>query len=153
MSLRRTAGPITASVGASVRRTGDPTPIEVVFSPALPLGATGNGGATAATPGDLHATVSAKVMDTAELTVSYTGGWSIVPPTMPARIGRRSEAPRVLSERLDAAGSYIVTAEGLAGRSYTFRVRAPGGDRNETVTFPAAGANADGYTTLTLTIK
>lgn len=34
-SLRRTAGRITASV----RRRGDTTPLEVVFSPALPLGA------------------------------------------------------------------------------------------------------------------
>lgn len=149
MSLKRTAGRIMASV----RRTGDTAPLEVVFSPALPLGAKVSGGTVAATAGDLHAAVTAKVMDTTELTVAYTGGWSIVPPSMPAKIGRRSEAPRVLSERLGADGAYTVSLEGIAGRSYVFRVKTPGGDRNETVTFPASGASADGYTAVALTFK
>jgi hypothetical protein len=92
-------------------------------------------------------------MDMAELTVSYAGGWSIVPASMPAKIGRRSEAPRVISERLGADGGYVVSLEGIAGRSYAFRLKTPTGDRNETVTFPATGANADGYTALTLTFK
>jgi hypothetical protein len=161
-ALKRTAGRIVAAV----RRTGDATPLEIVFSTALPLGARVTGaeaGAAAfdkaqagkATPyvGDLHATVSAQVMDTAELSVSYTGGRSIVPPSMPAKIGHRSEAMRVISERLDASGGYVLSLEGLAGRSYVFRLKTPGGERNETVTFPAAGANADGYTAVTLTFK
>ena len=149
-ALKRVAGRITATV----RRTGDATPLEVVFSPALPLGArVTKGGAAAETPGDLHATVRVKVMDTAELGVSYEGGWSIVPPSMPAKIGHRSEAPRVISERLGADGGYTVSLEGIAGRSYVFRLNTPTGDRNETVTFPATGANADGYTALTLTFK
>jgi hypothetical protein len=150
IALKRAGGRITAAV----RRTGDATPLEVVFSPALPLGAkvTG-GGATIRTPGDLHATVRAKVMDMAELTVSYAGGWSIVPASMPAKIGRRSEAPRVISERLAADGGYVVSLEGIAGRSYAFRLKTPSGDRSETVTFPATGANADGYTATTATFK
>jgi glycogen debranching enzyme len=149
ISLKRTAGRIMASV----RRTGDATPLEILFSPALPLGAkVTSGGTTAETPGDLHATVTAKVMDTTELSVSYTGGWSIVPPAMPAKIGHRSEAPRIISERLGADGAYTVSLEGIAGRSYVFRLKTPSGDRNETVTFPANGANADGYTTLILTV-
>ena len=72
---------------------------------------------------------------------------------MPAKIGHRSEAPRVLSERLGADGGYTVSLEGIAGRSYVFRLKAPGGERNETVTFPATGANADGYTATTVTFK
>jgi hypothetical protein len=87
------------------------------------------------------------------LSVSYSGGWSIVPPSMPARIGHRSEAPRVLSERIGPDGGYVVSLEGVAGRSYVFRLKTPAGNRNETVTFPATGANADGYTALTLTFK
>jgi hypothetical protein len=70
---------------------------------------------------------------------------------MPAKIGRRSEAPRVISERLGTDGSYVVSFEGIAGRRYEFRVKAPGGERTETRTFPATGANADGYTALTVT--
>lgn len=163
--IRRTSGRITATV----KRTGDAAPIEVVFSPALPLGArvdvgrlfrgAGAGAAKATpytstqTPGDLHATVSANVTDTAELSVSYTGGWSVAPPSMPAKIGQRSQAMRVISERLDASGAYVVSLEGIAGRSYVLRLKTPTGDRNETVTFPSANANADGYTNATFTIK
>ncbi len=167
--LRRSAGRITASV----TRQGDVAPIEVVFSPALPLGArvAGAGATVQQTPGDVHATVKAMVTGAAEMSVSYAGGWSIVPPSMPAIIGRRSEAPRVLSERLGADGRYVVSLEGRAGRAYAFRVLTPdaaaaraltadasgGGaaivaalpasaERTVTVTFPANGANADGYT-------
>jgi hypothetical protein len=129
-------------------------------------------GATAvATAGDVHATVRATVNKNAELSVSYTGGWSIVPPAMPAKIGNRSEAPRVLSERLTADGRYAVSLEGLAGRSYTFGVKAPDagspvvqvsaggvaavsgrpGERQVKITFPSTGANADGYTAAVVT--
>ena len=172
--VRRAAGRIPASV----TRTGDAAPLEVVFSPALPLGArvSGAGVTAAATPGDVHATVKASVTGRAELTVSYAGGWSVLPPSMPAVIGHRSEAPRVLSERLGGDGRYAVSLEGIAGRTYSFRVRAPdigtsralttdvtaGGaaalsavlpdssERVVTITFPTSGANADGYTAITV---
>lgn len=88
------------------------------------------------------------VMDKAELSVTYSGGWAVVPPSMPPRIGQRSEAPRVISERYSASNGgtdYEVVLEGLAGRTYTFIVKTPSGDRKETVTFPTTGANADGY--------
>jgi len=173
--IRRTAGRIVATL----TRTGDVTPVEVAFSPALPLGArvTGRGVPTHETPGDIHATVTATVAASAEMTVSYSGGWSIVPPEMPARIGQRSEAPRVLSERLGADGWYEVALEGLAGRSYSFQISAPdartaaaltaattagssafatpvagSAARVVTVTFPSVGANADGYTAMTMRI-
>jgi glycogen debranching enzyme len=74
-ALRRSAGRITATV----RRRGDPAPIEVVFAPALPLGArvVGTGAVVQHTPGDVHATVTAMVTSTVELRVSHTGGWQI----------------------------------------------------------------------------
>jgi len=93
------------------------------------------------------------VTTTAELSVSYSGGWSIVPPSMPPKIGQRSQAPRVISERLGADGRYVVSLEGIAGRSYVFRVKTPTGERSETVTFPSNNANADGYTAATFTMK
>lgn len=168
--LRRTAGRITASV----RRTGDDVaPLEVVFSPAVPLGARVSGAVAKVTAGDAHATVRTMVNKNADLVVSYTGGWSIVPPAMPAKIGNRSEAPRVLSERLTADGHYAVSLEGIAGRSYTFGVKAPAagaptaqvsaggsavvsgnpGERLVTVTFPASGTNADGYAAAIVTFS
>jgi glycogen debranching enzyme len=173
-SLRRTAGRITVSV----HRPGDAPPLEVVFSPALPLGARVQGTPVTVqpTPGDVHVTVKGMLTDAVELHVAYAGGWQIVPPSMPATIGRRSEAPRVLSERLAVDGRYIVSLEGIAGRQYSFRVRTPdaaaaralttevtgGGavemsdvvsgtsERRVAVTFPEKGANSDGYTPVTV---
>ncbi len=177
-ALRRTAGEVTLSLR---RRGGDPAPLEVDFSPALPLGArvTSPLARIRQTPGDVHAAVSSMLVDQAELSVRHEGGWSIVPPVMPPAIGARSAAPRLLSERLtDAAGaSYAVALEGIAGRAYTFRVNAPSPDaaahlsartgvggtaaivasatsgaaRTVTITFPRSGANADGYVGLTVT--
>jgi hypothetical protein len=57
----------------------------------------------------------------------------------------------VLSERLGPDGAYVVSLEGIAGRSYSFRVRTPeGAERVERISFPASGGNADGYTALTV---
>ncbi|HEX5073966.1 MAG TPA: GH116 family glycosyl hydrolase [Gemmatimonadaceae bacterium] len=177
-TLRRTAGGMTAAVR---RRGPDRSPLELVFSPSLPLGARiFGGGATTVTPGDVHATVNARITDSSVVEVRYAGGWAIVPPMMPASIGGRSRAPRVLSERLGASGSpgdrYVVALEGLSGQRYAFEVRAPdeasagalgatastgasvrlgskepGTIRTVEVIFPSTGANADGYTKTTLT--
>lgn len=129
------------------------------------------------TPGDLHATVQASLTTTTSVGVRFTGGWSIIPPSMPATIGGRSRAPRVLSERLVGGTGYVVGLEGLSGETYEFTIRAPdaataralgvevgagasavpgaagqaGTDRMVSITFPAAGANADGYTAVTAT--
>ena len=167
-------------IAATVTREGaDRTPIEVVFSPALPLGArvVSVGSAVTTTPGDLHATVQASLTTTTSVGVRFTGGWSIIPPSMPAAIGSRSRAPRVLSERLVGGTRYVVALEGLSGQTYEFTIRAPDAataralgagvgagasavagpagqretDRIVSVTFPAAGANADGYTATTAT--
>lgn len=153
--VRRSRGKVTLSL----RRVGDGTPLDVEFAPALPLGAqpSGAGVETQRTPGDVHGRVRASVIESGELTVRYSGGWTIEPPDLPPAIGARSSAPRILSERLgDAVGApYVVSLEGLAGRSYTFRVTAPDrpSARAITVTFPSAGANADGYTATTLTLR
>ncbi len=176
LELRRRNGAITLRV----RRAGALTePLEVEFAPSLPLGArvTTRGASVTATPGDSHASVRAAVTTSGELTIAYEGGWSIEPPEMAPAIGDRSAAPRVLSERLvsGTADGYAVVLEGLAGRSYTFRVQAPspaaakgaslladhgarvtssvvtGRDRLITIAFPMTGANADGYATTTLT--
>jgi hypothetical protein len=178
-TLRRTTGVMTAVVR---RRGPTQSSLELVFSPALPLGARVSGGvATTATPGDLHATVSARITDSSVVEVRYSGGWAIMPPVMPARIGGRSRAPRVLSERLAGSGSaaerYAVALEGLSGQRYAFGVRVPdeamaaaldatasagasvqvgpkkaGTLRTVEIIFPSTGANADGYTKTTLTL-
>lgn len=152
IAIRRTAGRITATI----TRSGDTAPIDVVFSPALPLGATVTGAGVTIEPtaGDVHATVNASVSAAAELIVHYTGGWSIIPPSMPAVIGQRSAAPRVLSERLSSNGRYTASLEGLAGRSYTFRLRTPESTTESviTVAFPTTGANADGYSTASVSL-
>ena len=126
----------------TAHRTGGP--IEVFFSPALPPGASVQGEASP-TAGDVHATVRGTLRDTVTVSVSYRGGWTIMPPPASPAIGDRSTAARVLHQSADAA-----TLEGLAGRSYRFRVSDGGEWRHVSVTFPSTGANADGYTTRTL---
>lgn len=135
---------------AELRQRGAEGPIEVVFSPALPLGATTAMERTE-TPGDVHATVRGSLSDSLTLDVPYRGGWSIAVPTSRPAIGDRSVAARILSERL-AGGAYTVTLEGQAGRTERFRVRDSDRWREVEVTFPTAGANADGYTTATLSL-
>jgi glycogen debranching enzyme len=174
LTLRRSSDAITV---VARRRGSSRAPVELVFSPALPLGARIAGSAAAArsTPGDLHATIRAALTDSVVLTVPFTGGWGIVPPAMPATIGSRSRAPRVLGER-GSGDQYVVSLEGLSGQTYTFDVRTPdepsarsldaaagGGGavkllpaagqarRAVDVTFPPSGANADGYTAATVT--
>ncbi len=151
VAIRRSAGHVVAELTRHGPASGV-SPIEVVFSPALPLGATSSL-RVEHTPGDVHATVHGVLRDRVALDVPYSGGWSIIPPVIPARIGHRSEAPRVLSERM-SGGEYVVALEGLAGRSYRFRLREPGkAERFVDVTFPSTAVNADGYSARALTFK
>ena len=173
--LRREAGRLSAAVTRS--GAAPAVPVEIVFSPALPLGARVTSAADVdRTPGDVHATVRGALADTGRYAVAFEGGWLVIPPRMRPAIGDRSSAPRVLSERL-AAERYTIALEGIAGRTYRFRVRAPravsasaleiaagaGGrataapgdgaasaEHAVDVTFPSAGATADGYTALTV---
>ena len=149
IAIHRFAGRVVASFTRRPRTTAT-APLDVVFSPALPLGANSSLH-TEKTPGDIHATVQGILNDHLTLEVPFSGGWSIIPPVMPAMIGARSRAPRVLSERL-SSGKYVVALEGLAGHTYRFRIREPGKTERETdITFPATRANADGYTARTVT--
>ncbi len=155
------------------------SPVEVEFSPALPLGATVALPAAdvTRTAGDVHGTVRARFSDvTAELRVPYSGGWSILQTDRSGtRIGERSHKPRVVSERL-VDGTYLVTVEGRAGEQGSFTLMPPDATmttrvavqatngataritpvpgrtarRTVSVGFPATGANADGYTTSAL---
>ena len=133
-----------SSMTAAITSHGAAGPIDVVFSPALPAGANAQpeGRATAS---DVHATVRGSLRDTLTLSVSYRGGWTIVPEPATPEIGDRSSAARVLHQGADAA-----TLEGLAGRTYRFKVSDGASWRSLSVTFPSADANADGYTTRTL---
>lgn len=128
----------------------DGLPIEIVFSPALPLGAT-TPASSVTTPGDVHATTRGVLRDKLVLDVTYSGGWNILPPESRVAIGDRSSAPRVLSERL-AGGRYTVALEGRAGRTYQFRLREASRWRDVDVAFPTAGANADDYTSTMLSL-
>jgi hypothetical protein len=97
----------------------------------------------------VHATATGTLDDRLVLDLPYSGGWSLVPTTRAPRIGDRSSALRVLSERL-VDGRYVATLEGLAGRTYAMRVIGPSGAATtDSVTFPHAGANSDGYATMT----
>ena len=140
-----------AGIRAELRQDGTGGPIDVVFSPAIPLGATTALERTE-TPGDLHATVRGVLRERLALEVPYRGGWSIAPPASRPAIGDRSVAPRVVSERL-LDGTYSVTLEGRAGRSERFRVREADRWRDVEVVFPTGGANSDGYTTRILALR
>jgi glycogen debranching enzyme len=156
MVLRRTA----RGIRAELARQGSGGPVEVAFSPALPLGAVAFPSlpsgmladpAVDHTPGDLHASVSGVLRDTLTLEVPYTGGVRILPPRNAVAIGDRSAAARVLSERL-VGSRYTATLEGRAGETYVFRVAIGQRWTEERVTFPSLGANADGYATTSLTL-
>ncbi|MFL5582309.1 MAG: amylo-alpha-1,6-glucosidase [Gemmatimonadaceae bacterium] len=167
VALRQEARRIQAHVERAQPALGR-TPLEVIFSPALPLGAVPTGRPAETTPGDIHATVRGPLRDSATFTVELTGGWSIVPPAAHPAIGDRSESTRVLSERL-VEGRYVVAMEGLAGRTYRFALVAPGRaielaasggaravlseERELHVTFPATATTTDGYAATTVTVR
>ena len=131
-----------------VRRRGPA--MDVVFSPALPLGARPAGPANE-TPGDVHAIARGTLRDTLALTVTYSGGVTIVPPRNATAVGDRSRAARVLSERI-VGEQYVATLEGIAGQSYAFRIVQNQRWRDTTITFPSLGANADGFTIARVTL-
>ena len=144
LALRRTQ----SGMRLDVRRRGASFPIDVVFSPAFPLGS-GAGGATA---GDVHVPVRGTLRDSLTLTAQGgSPGVRLVTPRADIAIGDRSSALRVVSERL-VNGQYRATLEGRAGRVYHLRILQDGAESDTLVTFPTAGANADQYTAATLSI-
>ncbi len=152
--VRRRAGVITLEAERSGGADG--TPLTVTFAPALPLGAqiTSTSVERAAHAGDVHAATTVQLDRRGEATISYSGGFSIEAPTVAPAIGARSTAPRVISERL-VGGTYTAALEGIAGTTWSFRVTTPASNgiaRSIRVTFPTAGASADGYTSTTITL-
>jgi hypothetical protein len=155
------------------------SPVEVEFSPALPLGATVAlpPADVTRTEGDVHGTVRVRFDDMrAELRVPYSGGWSITATDRSGpRVGERSHKARVLSERL-TDGTYRVLVEGLAGQRGYFTLMPPDPTSKRRIVleavpgaealivprpgsttrfdvsllFPSTGANADGYTSAQL---
>ena len=144
LTLRRTA----TGMRLDLARRGSSFPIEVVFSPAFPLGPGGG----QATPGDIHVSTSGTLRNSLTLTAEPAGrGWSVITPRAQVAIGDRSSAVRVLSERV-VDGQYRATLEGRAGRSYRVRLVQGSAASDTLVTFPTSGANADEYSMTTLSI-
>lgn len=141
---------------AAIRRRGPARPVSVTFAPSLPLGAK-----------TLSQPPTRSVSDSALLEVRYEGGWQMELATPVARIGERSQNPRILSETVDATGAYTATLEGRAGSSLVLSTFGPvhnatlsagsiapladsraGTRQTWRITFPANGTNADGYVTV-----
>ncbi|MBV6521744.1 MAG: hypothetical protein MNPFHGCM_01888 [Gemmatimonadaceae bacterium] len=178
--MTRKAGTIAVEAW---REHGDAArPLAVEFAPSLPLGAhmvaASSGDARREErPGAVVVRASGNLRERVRLFVTWSGGWEVsVPPAAP-RIGDRSSALRVLSERMDGE-SYVVQLEGRAGHSYDIGLRGPSdrigvsampgqsgtavvaparraanGFVPTRVTFPTAGANADGYVSLSLVVE
>ncbi len=154
------------SISLDVAREGieKGTPIVVDFAPALPVGATGvhseSGDALASTvfPGAVVARDSAVLGDNARFTVNWSGGWEVQPPRQAPRIGDRSAALHVLSERVDGE-EYHLAIEGRAGKKYAIKLRAPDGVPSRVTVLPRettmmplsmSAADHDGWVTLTV---
>lgn len=175
----------TLTLSATRQGGGTGRAIAVEFAPALPLGAhgvtrTADGVRldTLAFPGAVVVRDSAMLRDAVQLAVQWEGGWEVSPPRQAPRIGDRSSALRVLSERMERA-TYRVLLEGRGGTSYAVRVRAPGGvprlatlasagatprqlrlgdpEHDGWVTvmvdFPPQGMDADGYVAAVLSLE
>ncbi|MGQ0764751.1 MAG: amylo-alpha-1,6-glucosidase [Gemmatimonadota bacterium] len=181
-TLRRDPGSLMLDV------EGSAAPLEVEYAPALPLGATGartriNGGNWTSVPARnvpgavlVSQTARTAVNVRTRLEFAWEGGWEVAPVTEPARIGDRSRALRVVSERFDG-GRYRVTLQGRAGSEGEVLIRTPDRRRPQSITllpaaastsplrlsapdgkgwsrlgisFPATDADADGYVTIVL---
>jgi len=141
------------SLTAMLVRTAGRGVDTLLFSPALPLGATlqsvtadGRPVVCASRPtgADVHVDCRLPLADRLEVQVRYAPGWEVLldPPT-PAR-GERSSALKLLTQRL-LGDTLELQLEGLADRTYHLEVRTPVGVKVVTVSFPAGGSRLDGY--------
>ncbi len=164
------------------REDGDAgRPLEIDFAPSLPLGAdsiavsSGDAATVEHFPGAVVAHVRAQLRERVRLFVTWSGGWEVQMPQAAPRIGDRSAALRVVSERMDG-GKYVVQLEGRAGATYSIGVRGPAATKMSVtvlpvtatipplipsgldgrgfsplrVSFPTSDATSDGYVPLTL---
>ena len=124
--IRRTG----RSLALDAAKQGSARAIRVRFAPALPVGATVSRTDSVPRvevfPGAVVASMELEVRDRARATVRWSGGWEAsVPPAAP-RIGDRSAALRLTSERI-VAGRYQLAVQGRAGQTYEIRLRSPDG--------------------------
>jgi hypothetical protein len=134
------------SLTLDVEGTREGHPVSVRFAPALPLGASverSDSGAPEVEvfPGAVVASVRLQVRDRARAVVRLTGGWEAAVPSAAPRIGDRSSALRITSERMVNA-RYHLTVQGRVGRVYDLRVRGPDGALQGEVSIVPAGAGA-----------
>lgn len=159
-------------------------PLTLEFAPSIPSGAdsvvTSSGALVV--PVRLSGAVVARTQGTLRerlrLFVTWSQGWEVRSPTPAAQIGDRSQAMRVVSERMEGS-RYVAQLEGRAGASYTLGVRGPAATRMAVtvlpvnapvpplepgppdrqgfaplrITFPTLDANDDGYVGLTLVFE
>ncbi|MBK8250369.1 MAG: hypothetical protein IPK85_23680 [Gemmatimonadetes bacterium] len=178
--MRRRRGVISAEVWRTAGDAG--RPIEVTFAPALPLGATNvqsmvpGAGPVQQFPGAVVQASTARLRERLRLGTSWEGGIEVATATEAPRIGARSRALRIISERL-VGGRHVITVQGRAREGYQLRLRGTApiervtvepstasvgplalaqpdslGWQTLQVTFPAEGADDDGYVTVTLVI-
>jgi glycogen debranching enzyme len=162
--------------------------LQLTFAPALPLAARNvrrrrdNAGdwiemAPVLRPGGALVSQEIALTGSAMSTeIVWEGGWEVQVPSHAPRIGDRSRALRVVSERM-TAGRFHLTLQGRAGMEYSLRLRSPesqglanvavlpetatmaplrlsrpdaDGWSTLGITFPASGGDADGYVTIVL---
>lgn len=177
-TLKRQGRSLTLDVE---RRAAGVRPVAVRFAPALPVGSSAvraDSGVSEVEsfPGAVVASTQLLLRDRARAVIRWTGGWEAdVPPAAP-RIGDRSSALRITSERMQGS-RYHLTLQGRSGQAYELRVRGPDGSGRAAVevlpesagvarlqpsasdasgwstlrlTMPTTGGDDDGYVTLTL---
>jgi glycogen debranching enzyme len=178
--FRRRRGAITAEVWRTAGDAG--RPVEVTFAPALPLGATNvqsmvpGAGSVQQLPGAVVQASTARLRERLRLGTSWDGGVEVVSVSEPPRIGARSRALRIISERI-VGGRHVLVIQGRARHGYQLRLRAPTAIERITVepaaasvspltlgeadpkgwqtlqfTMPAEGEDDDGYVTVSLVI-
>jgi glycogen debranching enzyme len=142
-----------SSFSADIARTSSAGVDSIVFAPALPLGATirqvtANGQpvscASQATGGDVHLGCRLQLGSHLAVEVRHTPGWEILLPAANPEPGARSNALKLLTQRL-AGDTLVLHVEGLAGRTYALTVKTPRGRRDVLIDIPAGGGPVDGY--------
>jgi glycogen debranching enzyme len=142
-----------STFGVAITRTAGHGVDSLLFSPALPLGAelrgvTANGAAVPClrrdTGADVHVDCRLALGARLDVVIHHTPGWSVLLPPPEPRRGERSQALKLLTQRL-RGDTLMLRVSGLAGRTYDLAVRTPGGVRRVRVLIPGPGDKMDGY--------
>ncbi|HEX9755670.1 MAG TPA: GH116 family glycosyl hydrolase [Gemmatimonadales bacterium] len=125
-------------------------PLTVRVAPALPLGSTVEDvrvdGARVAhqltqTSHDVSAMVTIPLADRAVIEVRFTGGASLLAPALHPAVGDPVQGLRIVNFT-QAGGRYLVTVEGLSGRSYALEVRSAAPLRQVTGATPSGATGS-----------